>query len=207
MQNLPDHRPLLIRALDIAGDWVARVGPADLDRSTPCAGWDLETLLAHCIGQNHGFAEAVQNGDAPEAAYAHRAFAAGELQAVWRRSADSLTLAFAAAPLDRIVRLAEIRRDNRFPVSVVIGFQLLDTVIHTWDIASALGEPFRPDEDLVEATLEQARRVPQVASVREGPGASFAPVVPYEAADGWVEALALLGRRNVDGGSAAGHRE
>jgi uncharacterized protein (TIGR03086 family) len=192
--------------LAVAGEWVARVGPADLDRSTPCAGWYLATLLAHCIGQNHGFAEAVENGDAPEEAYALRAFAAGDLPNVWQASAARMTAAFAAAPLDRIVRLAEIRRDNRFPVSVVIGFQLLDTVIHTWDIATALREPFRPDDELVGATLEQARRVPQLPSVREGPGASFAPVLPVVVADGWVQALALLGRRDVDGGSIAGQR-
>ena len=194
-------------ALAVAGQWVARVGPADLGRPTPCAAWDLETLLAHCIGQNDGFAEAVENGDAPEESYAHRAFAAEDLRNAWQASADRLAAAFAAAPLDRIVRLAEIRRDNRFPVSVVLGFQLLDTVVHTWDIAVALGEMFRPADDLVRATLEQARRVPQLPSVREGPGASFAPVLPFDAADGWVEALALLGRRAAAGGSTTGQRE
>jgi uncharacterized protein (TIGR03083 family) len=42
-----------------AGSLVDRIGPADLARPTPCAGWDLRALLAHLIGQNHGFAEAV----------------------------------------------------------------------------------------------------------------------------------------------------
>jgi uncharacterized protein (TIGR03086 family) len=201
MQTLPDYRPLLLRALVDAGEWVARVDSTDLGRSTPCAGWDLKTLLAHCIGQNQGFAEAVETGDAPQESFAHRAFAADDLQGAWRTSAERLTAAFDEAPLDRIVSLAEIRRDNRFPVSVVVGFQLLDTVIHTWDIASALGEQFRPDDELVQATAEQARRVPQLPSVREGPGASFAPVLPFGGTDSWVEALALLGRL------AAGQRE
>ncbi len=67
-----DLRPLHRRALDVAGPVLARVRPDDLTRSTPCTGWDLHTLLAHVLGQNHGFADAVESPDAPVAAFAHR---------------------------------------------------------------------------------------------------------------------------------------
>src|SRR5690349_5317050 len=33
---------------------------ADLRRMTPCAGWDLQQLLRHMVGQDHGFAAAVR---------------------------------------------------------------------------------------------------------------------------------------------------
>lgn len=173
------------RALAVAGAVVARVRPADLTRPTPCAGWDLGALLGHMIGQNHGFAEAVETGSAPRSAYAPRPTG-------WPGSADRLSTAFAAAPADRTVLLVEISGEQRFPVHVVAGFHLLDTVVHTWDVAAALGEPFRPDDDLVAETLAQARRVP-TGPARERPGAAFAPERPA-AGDDWDRTLALLGR-------------
>jgi len=106
------------------------------------------------------------------------AFRPGGLQDAWLASADRLRTAFASAPLDRLVKLAEIRPDEWFPVAIAVGFQLLDTVIHTWDVATALGAVFRPDEEMVEATLAQARRVPNAPTVRERPGAAFDPVLP-----------------------------
>jgi uncharacterized protein (TIGR03086 family) len=194
MQTIPDERPLHRRALGVAGSMIDRVGPQDLERSTPCAPWNLRTLLAHCIGQNHGFADAVDSGDAPAEAFAHRSFAPEGLASAWQRSADRLTWAFAAAQLDGPVRLVEISRETSFPVAVVVGFQLLDTVVHTWDIATSLGLGFRPDDELVEATFLQAQRVPSTPEVRQRQGAAFAPVLPFDGADHWEEALALLGR-------------
>lgn len=195
MNSFPDYRPLHRRALDDASAAVARVEPTDLVRPTPCAGWNLGALLGHAIGQNDGFAAAVENGDAPVEAFAHRRFAPDELQSAWDTSALRLTTAFTDAPVDRRIRLVEFSGDNPFPLLVVVGFQLLDTVVHTWDIATALGAGFRPDDELVAATLEQARKVPQTPVVRERQGAPFAPVIPSAGTDDWNLALALLGRR------------
>ena len=178
MQAVPDYRPLhASRWTRPATCWLG-ILPADLARSTPCAGWDLSTLLRHMIGQNHGFADAVEFGDAPLEAFAHRGFPPRRPAGRLAGSADRLRTAFASAPLDRLVKLAEIRPDEWFPVAIAVGFQLLDTVIHTWDVATALGAVFRPDEEMVEATLAQARRVPNAPTVRERPGAAFDPVLP-----------------------------
>ncbi|MEP7020439.1 MAG: TIGR03086 family metal-binding protein [Pseudonocardiales bacterium] len=189
-----DFRPLHRRALDVAGGVVARVQAVDLVRPSPCLGWDLGALLGHAIGQNYGFAQAVEAPDAPLSAYAPRPVTADELTRAWQASADRLATAFAAAPLDREVLLVEISPEVRFPVATVVGFHLLDTVVHTWDIATALGEEFRPDDELVAATFGQAQRVPG-GEARERPGAAFAPIVDVETADDWNCALALLGRR------------
>jgi uncharacterized protein (TIGR03086 family) len=193
MQTTLDLRPLHRRALDLAGKVIATIGPGDLDRPTPCTGWDLRALLGHAIGQNYGFAAAVEGPDAPVAAYAARPPETGDVEAAWTESADRLAAAFAAAPLDRPVLLAEFSAEHRFPVSTVVGFQLLDTVVHTWDIATALGRPFRPDDELVAATLAIAERVP-TGEARERPGAAFASVRPDDGSDDWRHALALLGR-------------
>jgi len=60
---------------------------------------------------------------------------------------------------------------------VVVGFQLLDTVIHTWDMATALGTKFRPDDELVDATLSQARLVPGAPVVPGGSGRRVRPCI------------------------------
>jgi uncharacterized protein (TIGR03086 family) len=187
-----DFRTLHQRAIEGASAYVEGVGGADLTRPTPCAGWDLGTVLAHMVGQHHGFAAAVTDGDAPPEAYAHRPVA-GRVLAEWQESADRLLAAFAAAPPTRRVRLVEISADRRFPAATAVGFQLLDTVVHTWDVATALGAEFVPDPELAGTTLQLARLVPQGES-RLRPDAAFAPVVTGARPGDWAQALALTGR-------------
>jgi len=182
------------RALDLGTSVMGRVTPGDLDRPTPCTGWDLRTLLGHIIGQNHGFAEAVEAPDAPLSAYAHRVPEAQAVAADWKASADRVAQAFAAATPGKPVLLVEISDEIRFPAETAIGFHLLDTVVHTWDVATSLEEVFHPGDELAHAVLIGARQVP-AGPARERPGASFAPVLPSGGTDPWQEALALLGRR------------
>jgi hypothetical protein len=91
------------------------------------------------------------------------------------------------------VLLVEISEEMRFPVATAVGFQLLDTVVHNWDVATALGLPHRPDDELVAATLAVARRVPDGPN-RRVPGAAFAPARSAPEVDDWARALALVGR-------------
>jgi uncharacterized protein (TIGR03086 family) len=181
MQTLHRH------ALDLASELVAAIRPADLGRPTPCAGWDLAALLAHMTGQNHGFADALRGGT-DVAAYTPVPGVAA-----WPGSVADL-LDAAERPATDAVLLPEISTERRFPVAVVLGFQTLDTAVHAWDVATALGRVWRPDPELAAAVLEQARLVP-AGPARTAPGAAFAPVVEVQGADSWTTALALLGRR------------
>ncbi|WP_214404903.1 TIGR03086 family metal-binding protein [Pseudonocardia lacus] len=194
MKTISDAATLHRRALDLVGDLVARVTPADLGRPTPCAGWDLRRLLAHAIGQNHGFADAAER-DAGIESFADRPPGADPARE-WSESATRVAdaLAAAAADPDRTLLLAEFAAFGRIPARVVQGMHLLDTVVHGWDVATALELPYRPDDELVEATLRIARTVPDDES-RTRPGASFGPAVPGEPDDPWLLALHLLGRR------------
>lgn len=104
-----DYRPLHRRALEVAAGYVAGIDGDSLGRPTPCAGWDLGTLLAHAVGQHYGFAAAVTDGDAPREAYAHRPVAPARVAADWQDSADRLTDAenvpdaLGRAPVRRLV--------------------------------------------------------------------------------------------------------
>lgn len=191
-EDLGRHR----RALDAATTLVREVRVADLDRPTPCAGWDLRALLAHMIGQNHGFADAVAEvEDAPAAAFAPQPGEDATVAARWEASADRVAAAFAGAPGERDVLLVEISGEQRFGVATVLGFHLLDTVVHTWDVATSIGREARPDDETARIVARGAAVVPD-GPAREGPGAAFAPVIEVpDGADPWTTALALLGRR------------
>lgn len=135
-------------------------------------------------GQDRGFAAAVLADVSVEA------FAPRE-STDWEAGAAVVLAAFAAADPDRPVLLPEFA-GRRFPLHVVIGFHLLDTLVHGWDVATSLGIDVAYDEDLCAAAHAQAELVPNDAT-RTAPGAPFAPVVP-SAATGWGHTLALLGR-------------
>lgn len=197
MQSIGDLRPQHRQAVAQAGEIVAHIHAADLARSTPCAAWDLQALLTHMIGQNDGFAAAVTTGDAPQSAYTRTAVTASDLASEWHRSADQLLAAFIHAhPDDDAVLLIEINPDSTFPVAAAVGMHLLDTVIHTWDVASSLGNPYRPDDELLDFVAAGAKQVPAGAS-RTRPGAAFAPAVTIDQTDPWLKTLALLGRENA----------
>jgi uncharacterized protein (TIGR03086 family) len=180
------------RALDAVTDLLTALTPADLDRPSPCAGWDLRQLLAHMVGQNLGFAAAAEH-DAGVEAFAARPVD-DDPRGAWAGSADRVADALAAAVAgERTVLLAEFPAFGRLPASIALHMQLLDTVVHGWDVATALGVPYRPDDELVATTLDVARMVPAGAE-RDRPGASFGQVVDAATDDPWLEALHLLGR-------------
>src|SRR6266498_4358321 len=151
MQNIIElHR----RATDAVLAIVAGVRDSDLDRPTPCAGWDLRTLLAHMVGQDHGFAAAALADVSAEA------FAPREPSVEAHRAGAAVVVAaFSAAAPDRNVLMPEFG-DRRFPLHMVVGFHLLDTLVHGWDVAVSLGDDVRYDDDLLAAVLEQAEAVP-----------------------------------------------
>ena len=177
-------------ALEDADRLVARAAEASLALATPCEGWDLGALLGHMIGQNEGFAAAVSDGDAPLEAYAAPTLAPGEVLPRWSASASRLREAFRTAPADRTVRLAEFA-GREVPVEVALGMQIVDCAVHAWDVATALGQAYRPSAAVVEVVLASAR---MIAARPGGTPGVFAP--PREAAgdDPWAGALALLGR-------------
>jgi uncharacterized protein (TIGR03086 family) len=185
MQNIRD---LHSRSFDAIRPIIARIQPADLDRPTPCAGWDLRALLAHMIGQDNGFAAAVL-ADVSVDAFAPREPSIAAHEA----GAAVVVAAFASADPARPVLMPEFD-GQRFPLHLVINFHLLDTLVHGWDVASSLGIEVDYDDDLLAAVQAIAEQVPD-GPERTAPGAAFAPIPPIvaESAD-WARTLALLGR-------------
>jgi hypothetical protein len=140
------------------------------------------------VGQHAGFATVVRTGAADVHAYQPLAFTPES----WRRSVDDLLDAFAGADLADEVVEVELHPTRPLPIAVLVQAQFLDTVVHTWDIAAALGERFDPGADVAVAVEAIAAPIPDDAR-RDAPGAAFAHAVPTGDAT-WDRALGLLGR-------------
>jgi uncharacterized protein (TIGR03086 family) len=198
MQNILElHR----RGSAAAHPVLARITTADLDRPTPCAGWDLRTLLEHMTGQDHGFAaatRAARAGEDVDVAAFHPGSLGAAPAATVSAGLDDVVAAFAeAGDLDTAVLLPEF--GARPPLRTVAGMHLVDTLVHGWDVAATLGihadYSAGLDDDLVAATLAISEQVPDDAS-REAPGAPFGHALPVDPdADDWTRTLTLLGRR------------
>lgn len=177
-------------AIDAATAYVSRVTPDDLRRPTPCRGWDLGALLAHMIGQNRGFTIAARGGNAPKIAHTPEPFT----EERWIASAGALVAAFAGADPSVGIIEVELHPTSPLSLSTVVGAHLLDTAVHTWDVARSLGLEYVPTPEIADAVLRVAKTVPDDDN-RERPGAAFAHALPEPpAATVWERSLALLGR-------------
>jgi uncharacterized protein (TIGR03086 family) len=169
-------------------DLVAAVSPADLDRPTPCADWDLRALLEHMGAQHRGFAAAAEGRGGDLTLWQpHPAISYAE-------SAARVLAAFAPDDvLDRPFRLPEAG-DRPVPARMAIGFHLVDYVVHGWDVAAAVGVRWELPAWVLEAALPIAEAVPDGLSRRQ-PGAAFGPAVATAGGAGALDRiLTLLGR-------------
>jgi uncharacterized protein (TIGR03086 family) len=178
------HRAVLADATA----YVSHVSDDDLQRSTPCAGWDLRQLLDHMVGQHLGFARVVRTGTAPADAYRPVPFT----PTAWRTSVDEMLAAFARADLEARVVEVELEPVRPLPVSFLLTAQILDTVVHTWDVAAALGEPFTPGPVETDFVLRVATSIPD-DDRRDRPCAAFAHARDTQGTP-WEQALGALGR-------------
>lgn len=183
------HRRTMLVGIDV----VSAVGIGDLDRPTPCAGWDVRQLLAHMIGQNYGFADAAEGRGGEVAVFADRVVGtdpAGEYAASARRA-----IAAFGAPgvLERDLEVAVVRGGVTLPGTAVIGFHLVDYVVHAWDVARSLGVPVAFDEDVLRVALDVALAVPEQAR-SDDERTPFRPVVETSSADLLDRVVANLGR-------------
>jgi uncharacterized protein (TIGR03086 family) len=171
---------------------VGKITAADLDRPTPCADWTLHGLLAHMTTQHYGFAAAAA-GDGDPARWRPRRLGPAPV-AAYREAADHVLAAFAVdGVLDREFPLPEFKNGQKFPARQAISFHFVDYVVHSWDVAKALGLEAELDPALLRVALGVAEAVPGGAA-RTDPGAAFAPSVAWPGGSSLDQVVALLGR-------------
>ena len=195
-QHTDGHRivDLDARVVEATVCLVKQAGLLDLDRPTPCAGWNLDDLIAHMTAQHYGWIAAAVGHGADLSVWQPGPPVAdpiGEYAEASRRVLE----AFAAdGVLDRQFALAEISPVLRFPAAQAISFHFIDYLVHGWDVARSLGADYQPEPDLLAAALPVAQAVPG-GEARKRDGAAFAPEVAVPEQAGLLDQiLAMLGR-------------
>jgi uncharacterized protein (TIGR03086 family) len=157
---------------------VKRAGLLDLDRPTPCAGWNLADLIEHMTAQHYGWTAAAVGHGADLSVWQPGQPVADPI-GEYAEAARRVTEAFGAdGVLDR-----------------AISFHFIDYLVHGWDVARSLGADYQPEPDLLAAALPVALAVPG-GEARKRDGAAFAPGVAVPAQAGLLDQIvAALGRR------------
>ncbi|MFD3744404.1 TIGR03086 family metal-binding protein [Nocardia sp. NPDC058633] len=177
------------RAVRLSVDAVEAASRAPLNLETPCAGWDLRDLLEHMSTQNRGFAAAARGANDPEVWVVHRSV---DPVGDYLRSAHEVVEAFATSEARTLV-LPEIP-PGHFPAAIAVGFHLIDSVVHAWDVARSVGHVIDLDSDLAPTVLRIAEAVP-TGTARHRPGAAFGPALEVADTTATLDhILRLLGR-------------
>lgn len=137
----------LSHTFDHAGKVVGGVQADQLTNPTPCREWDVQQLLAHTFGvvANMG------RGARGEALLDDvNAFALDtDLGAQFRAESDRTLAAWTARGSDGEVNIGA----GPMPVPAGLSINLLDTAMHSWDLARATGQDASLPDDLAETVL------------------------------------------------------
>jgi uncharacterized protein (TIGR03086 family) len=173
----PADLSLLTVALDQAADVLGRVPEDRLAATTPCSGWTVADLVDHLVNAPTQFV-ALMRGNEPDWTAApphvgsdreHRfREAAEELVRTWRTAGDGEP----GSPLD---------------------WQLAELAVHTWDLATALGDS---TAELAPEVAERGLDFMRTGLTDDNRGAAFGPEQPPPAdADPYARIAAFAGRR------------
>jgi uncharacterized protein (TIGR03086 family) len=163
---------------------IAGVRPDQYDGSTPCSDWTVRDLLDHMVGVVSRIGWSV-SGQASPAPFELAADPGRQFQ-----EAAAFTLAAWRSPgaLDRTIDAGP----GPMPGRALANINLLDTATHTWDLATATGQPATLPDDVAAAALEASL---QTISPGLRPGRFAPPVDAPDAEHDTHRLVAFLGRQ------------
>lgn len=177
------------RYLNLARQFGARVdaAPDDAwDNPSPCEGWSARDVVKHVVDMQHRLAWRIQGSDGepddlpagfdPKAAWATS----------YREIEDALNQPGA---LEKTVPGPM----GDMPIEFAVGrIYAADVLVHTWDLARAVGGDERLDAEAVTQAFKGYQ--PMDAMIRQ-PGVFGPKVEPPEGADEQTQFLCFVGRR------------
>jgi uncharacterized protein (TIGR03086 family) len=190
-----EHRIAVTKSIEL----VDTVRTADLDRPTPCVGWNLADLLAHMTVQHQGFAAAARGHGADLANWRVDTVADAVREdpaRAYASAANDVLEAFRAdGAQDAPFALPDFGENAVFPGSIAMGFHFVDYVVHGWDVATSLGVGYDLPADVLAAALPLVLAVPD-GDVRLLDNVPFdAAIEPIDGAGDFDRILRHLGRR------------
>ena len=169
----------------LVGDFDARVQSTSADRwatQSPCAGWTARDVVAH-VGNNLNRISAGLSGGAPQEIGAD-----DDIASAWAESRDSFLTTLPTADLSTSMPTPM----GPMPAEQFIGRIIsTDVLVHTWDLARAVGADESLDATAVEGAYSGMK--PMDAMIRQpgifGPKVESAPGCSLQ-----TEFLNFLGR-------------
>lgn len=177
-----------VRASAFFGEQVRIVGEDEWELPTPCAGWDVRTVVAHVVVGDAQVPALLAGEPVPFVEEYDPSVLGQRPLAAWRGTALAAIRAFAAPGV--------LERRYAHPVGnvrgrTVIGFRISDSLVHAWDLATAIGEEVMLDPELCEYALDFWF---PMASTLASSGFYAPAQMPAEGAGPAERLLALLGR-------------
>ena len=118
---------------------------SDWARSTPCAEWDVRQLVNHMVRGNLNYTALVRGGTAADFLRMRDVDALGDDPlATYRTSTTECAAAFDGS-LDRVLDYPM----GRITAAQALAVRTADSLVHTWDLARAVGADEVLDGDLV----------------------------------------------------------
>ncbi len=142
-----DPLTALATTFDHAHRVIAGVSAEQMHSTTPCREWDVDALVRHTMGVVANIGRGVDGKDLLDDVGSYPLQA--DLGDQFRSVADGTLAAWRAAGLDGETNIGA----GPMPRSVAININLLDTAMHSWDIARATGQPDELPDGLADHVL------------------------------------------------------
>jgi uncharacterized protein (TIGR03086 family) len=166
------------------GAAVSAVAPDEWENQTPCEEWTARDLVAHVVSNHRGMIAGIRGGEPMPLGEDE------DPKAAW----EEVSLAIVEITRDPELTATEMDGPTgKMPAGEAIGrFMSMDVLVHTWDLARAVGADEHLDEEMVRAAYEALK--PMDAMIRQ-PGVFGAKLEPPAGADLQTEFLYFVGRR------------
>lgn len=169
-QQTLDH---LIPVLDDLASVAANVRAAQRDDPTPCTDFDVAALTGHIVGWLESFAAgyASDNGQARDDDVSAVQVQAEDAAPRIREAAQTLGDAVRDGAAERPLAIGGSAMPGDMALSMILG----EYLVHGWDLATATGQRWSPDESAAETAREFLTGM--VTPDSRGPGGWFGPEV------------------------------
>jgi uncharacterized protein (TIGR03086 family) len=186
-----DSLTRLQAGIDQARPTIASVTSEHYQLPTPCTEWDVAQLVNHMLGALTMYRDVAVTGAADPSISGRDLAGADPLAAFDQISAEVIEAWNVPGRVDGMAALpwAEM------PAALALEFPATDMVVHTWDLATAIGHAPAWDDDLVAATTVFCREALAAPDQR---GPAFAPPVAAPSGATPIEELVNFLGRAVD---------
>ncbi len=128
------------------GDLVKGVRPDQLDNPTPCAKFQVRDLLGHFVGNIDSVADGFRGEPIPEQLVPRPELLGDDPGKTYDAvMADFGAVIRSPGAMDQVLRVPF----GDVPAPALVGFIAFDLMMHSWDLATATGQPYLPPDELV----------------------------------------------------------